>query len=290
VPEAVLPEVQPSGSVFGTTAPSLLGSAVPIAGIAGDQQAALFGQGCVQPGMAKNTYGTGCFLLLNTGDRPITSAHGLLTTAACDARGGHAYALEGAVFVAGAAIQWLRDGLGLLKTAADSEKLARTVDSTLGTYLVPAFVGLGAPYWDAEARGAIVGLTRGVTRAHLARAALESLAYQTRDVADAMAADAGAPLRELRVDGGASANDFLMQFQADLLGVPVARPALVETTAMGAAALAGLTVGFWESPRELDRARRIDKRFKPRMAAGRRAQLYAGWQAAVARVRRGAGG
>lgn len=285
VPEAMLPEVQPSGSLFGTTAPDVLGAAVPIAGIAGDQQAALFGQGCVEPGMAKNTYGTGCFLLLNTGDRPITSAHGLLTTAACDARGGYAYALEGAIFIAGAVIQWLRDGLGLLRTAAESDRLARSVDSTLGTYLVPAFVGLGAPYWDAEARGALLGLTRGVERAHVVRAALESLAYQTRDVVDAMAADAGTPLRELRVDGGAAANDFLLQFQADILGAPVVRPALVETTALGAAALAGLTVGFWDSPRALERARRVDRRFTPRMPAARRDALYRGWQAAVSRVR-----
>jgi len=285
IPEALLPDVHPSGSLFGTAAPEVLGHPVPIAGIAGDQQAALFGQGCVQAGMAKNTYGTGCFLLLHTGDRPVSSAHGLLTTAACDARGGYAYALEGAVFIAGAVIQWLRDGLGLLRSAAESGRLARSVDSTLGTYLVPAFVGLGAPYWDPEARGAIVGLTRGVQRAHIVRAALESLAYQTRDVADAMASDAGGPLRELRVDGGASANEFLLQFQADILGVPVVRPALLETTALGAAALAGLTVGFWESPQALDRARRIDRRFTPRMAVANRDALYRGWQAAVARVR-----
>jgi glycerol kinase len=284
VPMAMLPTVVPSGGVCGTVNADLLGAPIPIAGIAGDQQAALFGQGCVEPGMAKNTYGTGCFLLMNTGRRAVASRHGLLTTVACDAEGSAAYALEGAVFIAGAAIQWLRDGLGLLKHAADSERLARSVPSTLGVYLVPAFVGLGAPYWDAGARGAIVGLTRGVTRAHVVRAALEALAYQTRDVADAMVADGGT-LRTLRVDGGAAANDFLMQFQADVLGAPVERPALVETTAMGAAFLAGLTTGFWTSPRQLERARRITKRFRPRFSAAARGALYRGWQDAVARVR-----
>ena len=285
VPAAVLPAVRPSSGEFGATEASILGAPVAIAGVAGDQQAALFGQGCVEPGMAKNTYGTGCFLLMNTGAQPVASRHGLVTTAACDARGGRAYALEGSVFVAGAAIQWLRDGLGLLKKAAESERLARSVDSTLGVYLVPAFVGLGAPHWDAEARGALLGLTRGVTRAHVVRAALESLAFQTRDVADAMAADAGSRLSTLRVDGGAATNDFLMQFQADVLGVPVVRPRVVETTAMGAAFLAGLAVGFWTSQAELARARRIDRRFEPRMKAEVRDALYRGWQEAVARVR-----
>jgi glycerol kinase len=285
VPAGILPEVRPSSGELGRTEPSLLGAPVPIAGVAGDQQAALFGQGCVEPGMAKNTYGTGCFLLLNTGSHPVPSRHGLLTTVACDAAGRRAYALEGSVFIAGAAIQWLRDGLGLLQKAAESERLARSVTSTLGVYLVPAFVGLGAPHWDADARGALVGLTRGVTRAHVVRAALESLAYQTRDVADAMAADAGAPLRALRVDGGAAANDFLMQFQADLLGVPIDRPRVVETTAMGAAFLAGLGVGFWRSQEELVRARRIDRRFRPRMKAEHRDALYDSWRQAVARVR-----
>jgi glycerol kinase len=285
VPAAVLPEVRPSSGDFGRTEASVLGAPVPIGGVAGDQQAALFGQGCVEPGMAKNTYGTGCFLLLNTGSQAVTSNRGLLTTVACDARGGRAYALEGSVFVAGAAIQWLRDGLGLIRKAAESERLARGVDSTLGVYLVPAFVGLGAPYWDAEARGAIVGLTRGVTRAHVVRAALESLAYQTRDVVDAMATAAGAPLSALRVDGGAAANDFLMQFQADVLGVPVDRPRVVETTAMGAAFLAGLGCGFWKSQAELAQARRLDRRFRPRMKPETRDALYRGWQEAVARVR-----
>jgi glycerol kinase len=285
VPRGMLPDVRPSSGSFGETTPDVLGTPVPIAGVAGDQQSALFGQGCVEAGSAKNTYGTGCFLLMHTGAQAVTSEHGLLTTVACDAAGKPAYALEGAVFVAGAAIQWLRDGLGLLKKAAESERLAKSVDSTLGVHLVPAFVGLGAPYWDAGARGALLGLTRGVTRSHVVRAALESLAYQTRDVVDAMAADAGKALSELRVDGGAAANDFLMQFQADVLGVPVERPKLVETTAMGAAALAGLGVGFWRSPRQLDAARRIDKRFKPKMPAAKRNDLYEGWQAAVARVR-----
>jgi glycerol kinase len=285
VPDALLPEVRPSSGVFGETTPDVLGVPVPIAGIAGDQQSALFGQGCTAPGMAKNTYGTGCFLLLYTGQRPVGSSHGLLTTVACDERGGPAYALEGAVFVAGAAIQWLRDGIGLLARAAESEKHARSVDDSLGVYVVPAFVGLGAPYWDPEARGAVLGLTRGVTRAHLVRATLESLAFQTRDLMDAMAADAGAPLGELRVDGGAAANDFLMQFQADLLGVPVERPSLVETTALGAAQLAGLAVGFWKSPRELAATRKKDRRFRPRMTADRREALYRGWQDAVSRVR-----
>ena len=285
VPESVLPEVRPSSGSFGDATPDVLGEPVPIAGIAGDQQSALFGQGCTEPGMAKNTYGTGCFLLLQTGARPVTSTHGLLTTVACDARGGPAYALEGAVFMAGAAIQWLRDGLGLLATAAESERHARSVDDSLGVHVVPAFVGLGAPYWDPEARGAVLGLTRGVTRAHLVRATLESLAFQIRDVADAMAADAGSPLQALRVDGGASANDFLMQFQADLLGLPVERPALVETTAVGAAQLAALAVGFWRTPKELAAMRRKGRRFRPRMPAERREALYRGWQEAVRRVR-----
>jgi glycerol kinase len=285
VPLGVLPIVAPSSGVFGETTPDVLGAPVKIAGIAGDQQAALFGQGCVEAGTAKNTYGTGCFLLLHTGDRAVTSRSGLVTTIACDAKGGVAYALEGSVFVAGAAIQWLRDGLGFMTKASESEKLASAVDSTLGVYLVPGFVGLGAPYWDAEARGAILGLTRGVGRAHIVRAALESLAYQTRDVVDAMADDSGTRLTTLRVDGGASSNNFLMQFQADVLGVPVERPKLVETTAMGAAALAGLAVGFWSSPKDLARACQLDRRFKPKMAGPARDALYRGWRAAVARVR-----
>jgi glycerol kinase len=284
VPVSVLPAVRPSSGVFGETTADVLGAPVPVAGVAGDQQAALFGQGCVEPGLAKNTYGTGCFLLLYTGERPIASERGLLTTIACDARGGAAYALEGSVFVAGAAIQWLRDGLRLIRRAADSERLARSVDSTLGVHLVPAFVGLGAPYWDADARGALLGLTRGVTYAHVVRAALEALAFQTRDVVDAMTADAGVRLRVLKVDGGAAANGFLMQFQADLLGVPVERPKLVETTAMGAACLAGLATGFWRSTADLRPLRKVDRRFRPRMPASEREARYRGWQAAVERV------
>jgi glycerol kinase len=263
----------------------VLGASIPIAGVAGDQQAALFGQGCVEPGMVKNTYGTGCFLLMYTGPTLARSERGLLTTVACDAKGGPAYALEGSVFIAGAAIQWLRDGLGLLKRAAESEALARRAGANLGVYLVPAFVGLGAPYWDADARGALLGLTRGVTRAHVVRAALEALAYQTRDVADAMTADAGHPIASLRADGGAAANDFLMQFQADMLDVPVDRPRVVETTAMGAAFLAGLATGFWRDQAALAKARRLDRRFKPRMKTDERDALYRGWVAAVARVR-----
>ncbi|MCW5892163.1 MAG: glycerol kinase GlpK [bacterium] len=285
VPEAMLPAVRPSSGVFGETTKDVLGAPIPLAGIAGDQQAALFGQGCVEPGMAKNTYGTGCFMLLHTGARPVASQNGLLTTVACDAQGGAAYALEGAVFVAGAAVQWLRDGLELVKKAADTEAIAKSVGSTLGVYVVPAFVGLGAPYWDADARGAVLGLTRGVTAAHLVRATLESLAYQTYDVVTAMTADAGGALAALRVDGGATANDFLMQFQADVLGTTVERPVLIETTAMGAAALAGLATGFWKSPGELAKARRIDKRFRPRMKDAARAGLLRGWRDAVTRVR-----
>jgi len=257
---------------------------VPIAGVAGDQQAALFGQGCFEPGMAKNTYGTGAFLVLNTGERRVISRRGLLTTLCCDARGRAAYALEGSVFIAGAAIQWLRDELGLVRSAAETGPLAEGVADTAGVYVVPAFVGLGAPYWDAGARGAILGLTRGASRAHLVRATLESLAYQSRDVIDAMNQESGVTLRELRVDGGACANDFLMQFQADLLGVPVERPALVDTTAAGAAFLAGLGVGFWRDAQELAHTRRRDRLFTPAMAPERREALYGGWQAAVARV------
>jgi glycerol kinase len=284
VPAAMLPEVRPSSGVIAETEPGLLGAAVPIAGIAGDQQAALFGQACFRPGMVKNTYGTGCFVLMPTGTEAVASARGLLTTVACGPGGAPCYALEGSIFIAGAAIQWLRDGLGILRAAAESERLARRVDSTLGVYLVPAFVGLGAPYWDPDARGAVLGLTRGVTREHLVRAALEALAYQTRDVVETMSAEAGRPLEILRVDGGASANDFLMQFQADVLGTPVDRPKVVETTALGAAFLAGLGTGFWTQA-DLERVRAVDRVFKPRMKPAEREGLYAGWKAAVARVR-----
>ncbi len=285
VPMELLPEVRPSSGSFGESAPGVVGRGrIAIAGVAGDQQAALFGQACFRPGMVKNTYGTGCFILMYTGDKAMASRNKLVTTIACGPDGGPAYALEGSIFIAGAAIQWLRDGLGILDSVADSEAAARRVDSTLGCYVVPAFAGLGAPYWDAEARGAIVGLTRGVSADHVIRAALESLAYQSRDVAEAMAADAKRKLRVLRVDGGAAANDFLMQFQADLLGVTVDRPRVVETTAAGAAFLAGLGAGIWRSASEVEKARRSDKLFKPRMRAAERRALYQGWQSAVKRV------
>jgi glycerol kinase len=285
VPAEVLPEAKPSSGMLAVTEAKVFGAEVPIAGIAGDQQAALFGQACFQPGMVKNTYGTGCFILMYTGERAVASRKGLLTTIACAADGKPAYALEGSVFIAGAAIQWLRDGLGLLKTAKESERLARAVDSSLGVYVVPAFVGLGTPYWDSAARAAVLGLTRGVTRAHLARATLESLAYQTRDVVDTMAAESGKPLAGLRVDGGASANGFLMQFQADMLDATVDRPVIIETTALGAALLAGRGVGLWSNPTQLERARRRDVVFRPRMKPEQREELYRGWCRAVAAVR-----
>jgi glycerol kinase len=285
VPADVLPQVVPSAGVAAITDKRAFGAEVPIAGIAGDQQAALFGQACIKPGLVKNTYGTGCFLLMYTGEHAVESQRGLLTTMACAADGRPAYAVEGSVFVAGAAVQWLRDGLGLLKRAPESEAMARAVTSTLGVYLVPAFVGLGAPYWDAAARGALVGLTRGVTRAHVVRAALESLAYQTRDVVDTMVAESGRPLTGLRVDGGAAANNFLMQFQADMLGVAVDRPKVVETTALGAALLAGVGVGMWKPDRDLDRVRKTDRVFRPQMAPEQREALYHGWRRAVAAVR-----
>jgi glycerol kinase len=286
VPAAMLPEVRPSSGVFGETAGvEGVPDGVPIAGIAGDQQAALFGQGCWEPGMAKNTYGTGAFLVLNTGDRPVISERGLLTTLCCDARGQAAYALEGSIFIAGAAVQWLRDELGLVENAAQTEEVATSVSDTGGVYLVPAFAGLGAPWWDPDARGAILGLTRGSGRAHIVRAALESIAYQTADVADVMNDESGVLLKELRVDGGAAANGFLMQFQADILGVPVDRPALLETTAAGAALLAGLAVGVWPSAEALTGTRVRDRLFEPTMDPEDRTRLRAEWRAAVGRVR-----
>jgi glycerol kinase len=286
VPAAMLPELRPSAGVFGeTVAQDGLPAGIPIAGVAGDQQAALYGQACWEPGMAKNTYGTGAFLLMHTGQEHRISPGGLLTTLAADARGRPAYALEGSIFVAGAAVQWLRDELGLVARASETEQIARSVPDSAGVYVVPAFAGLGAPYWDMEARGAIVGLTRGANRRHLVRATLESLAYQTRDVIDVMNRDSGTHIRELRVDGGAASNDFLMQFQADVLGVPVERPALVETTAAGAAYLAGVGVGLFRDPAELDAARRVERRFEPRLSDAERDRLYAGWTRAVARVR-----
>jgi glycerol kinase len=283
IPRALLPEVRDSSGVFAQVDADWFGAEVPIAGIAGDQQAALFGQGCRSPGLAKNTYGTGCFLLMNTGDQAPTSKTGLITTIAWGLEGKVEYALEGSIFVAGAAVQWLRDGLGLLKTAAESEALASSVSDTGGVYVVPAFVGLGAPYWDERARGTIVGLTRGSSREHLVRATLESIAYQTRDVVDCLSEDSGLPLTSLRVDGGACQNDFLMQFQADVLGVEVKRPAVLEVTALGAAVLAGLAVGFWESPQQLDEFAGPGTRFQPRLSADERDALYAGWRRAVER-------
>jgi glycerol kinase len=292
IPREVFPAVRPSAGVFGETiAREGLPAGIPVAGIAGDQQAALFGQGAIAPGEAKNTYGTGCFLLLNTGSTPVASNSGLLTTVAWSlpsvGAGSPAvsYALEGAIFVAGAAVQWLRDGLGLIGTAAETEALARSVADTGGVYLVPAFVGLGAPYWDMYARGTLVGLTRGTTRAHVARATLEAIAYQTRDVLDVMASEAGRLPAELRVDGGATENDFLCQFQADVLGLPILRPRIRETTGVGAAYLAGLGVGLWPRPEVLRDLWRLDRAFEPSMPAERRAALYAGWQRAVDRAR-----
>lgn len=286
VDKSMLPEVLPSAGVFAETAPGVVGPGrIPIAGVAGDQQAALFGQACFKPGMAKNTYGTGCFILTYTGDKIVRSKNRLLTTMACAVDGKPAYALEGSVFIAGAAVQWLRDGLGLLDRAPDSEAAARRVKSTLGAYLVPAFAGLGAPYWDPNARGALVGLTRGVTADHVIRATLESLAYQSRDVVEAMVGDAGRKMKMLRVDGGASANNFLMQFQADVLGVAVDRPKIIETTAAGAAYLAGVGVGIWSSGADVEAARRSDRVFRPRMKPAERRALYDGWREAVARVR-----
>jgi glycerol kinase len=285
IPREMLPEVRDSSGVFAEADPALFGSAIPIAGIAGDQQAALFGQGCFTPGSAKNTYGTGCFLLMNTGSEAPISKSGLVTTVAWALDGAVEYALEGSIFVAGAAVQWLRDGLGLVAAAGESEALARSVEDTGGVYLVPAFVGLGAPYWDESARGAVIGITRGTTRAHLVRATLESIAYQSRDVVDCFGGDAGLTLGALRVDGGACQNDFLMQFQADVLGVPVERPAVLEVTALGAAALAGLGVGFWRDRSELSSALGAGAtRFEPQMSADRRETLYAGWQRAVERT------
>ena len=287
VPRTVLPEVRPSSGDFGVTHDVTgLPDGIPIAGVAGDQQAALFGQGCVASGQSKNTYGTGCFMLLHTGSKRRVSRAGLLTTVACGPRGEPTYALEGSVFIAGAALQWLRDGLRILEHAPQSEALATSVADSGGVVLVPAFVGLGAPYWRPDVRGAILGITRGTTRAHLARATLESLAFQTRDVFDAMAHDAGKRVSVLRVDGGAAANDFLMQYQADLLGVPVQRPAMIETTALGAGLLAGLAVGFWRSPRELDRARRIERTFLPRKPRAWREAEYRRWNDAVATLLR----
>ncbi len=286
VPRAMLPEVRSSSEMYAQTDPSVFyGAATPIAGIAGDQHAALFGQACFEPGQAKNTYGTGCFMLMNTGEKAVRSQHGLLTTIAWGFSGRVEYALEGSIFAAGSAIQWLRDGLRLLGDAAESETLAASVNSTQGVYVVPAFVGLGAPYWDSDARGAVFGLTRGTQKEHFVRATLESLAYQTRDVLTAMEVDSGIQLKSLRVDGGAASNNFLMQFQSDILGVPVERPAVLETTALGAAYLAGLAIGFWNDTGDVSGHWRVDRRFAPQMTEKRRAELYAGWEKAVQATR-----
>lgn len=281
VPAALLPEVRASSGDFGTAAARHLGVELPILGVAGDQQSALFGQGCWSPGLAKNTYGTGAFLLLNTGDRMVPSEHGLLTTAACDAEGKLAYALEGSVFIAGAAIQWLRDGLGILDAAAYSEQMARELDGNDGVYFVPAFVGLGAPHWEPDARGTLVGLTRGTTRQHIVRAALEAMAYSSADMLRAMEADSGVDATELRVDGGAALNDWLMEFQAGVLGLPVRRPANVETTALGAAGLAGIASGVWERASDFLDAQEEGRHFEPAMGDDERGRLAAGWNRAV---------
>ncbi len=283
VPRAMLPQVRSSSEVYGEIDPALLGSAVPVAGNAGDQQAALFGQACFEPGSAKNTYGTGCFMLLNTGESPVPSHKGLLTTVAWRQGDRTTYALEGSVFVAGAAVQWLRDGLKAIEASADVEKLMRQVPDTDGVYLVPAFVGLGAPYWDPRARGTIVGMTRNTTVAHVARAAVDAMAYQTRDVLEVMQEEAGLELTTLKVDGGAAANATLLQFQADLLGCPVRRPVVRETTALGAAYLAGLAVGYWQGLDDVRRNWALDREFAPQMADSDSARLYAGWKKAVER-------
>ena len=283
IPSNILPEVKASSEVYGYSSKALFGSEIPIAGIAGDQQAALFGQACHTPGMAKNTYGTGCFMLMNTGTKQIKSKSGLLTTIAWGINGKVYYALEGAVFIAGAAIQWLRDGLKIIDESPDSEFYAMKVSDTQGVYMVPAFVGLGAPYWDSYARGAIFGLTRGTRKAHLIRATLESMAYQTKDLLLAMQQDSGVPLKTLRVDGGACTNDLLMQFQADILNTNVERPGVIETTALGAAYLAGLAVGYWQMD-EINQNWQLDQTFENSMQEEKRDELYQGWKKAVKRT------
>ena len=281
IPTSILPEVVSSSTVYGSTAKKLFGFEIPISGIAGDQQAALFGQNCIKPGMVKNTYGTGCFVLMNTGGKPIKSGQNLLTTIAWQLSDKVEYALEGSVFVGGAVVQWLRDGLGIIKSSSEIEDIASQVNETDGVYLVPAFSGLGAPYWDPHARGTIVGITRGTTHSHIARAALESIAYQSFDLLKAMEADSGIQLEQLRVDGGAAVNNLLMQFQADLLGVSVIRPKITETTALGAAYLAGLSVGFWEDWDEISGQWQTERKFEPVMSKDEIKTLYSGWLNAV---------
>ena len=287
IPEKILPAVKPSSQLYGYTSPAVFfGGEVPLSGIIGDQQSALFGQTCFRRGQAKNTYGTGCFLLMNTGEKPVASQNNLLTTIAWGTEKKVEYALEGSVFIAGAVVQWLRDGLRIISRAADSEPMAASLSSNEGVYFVPAFVGLGAPYWDMYARGTILGVTRGTTQAHIARAGLESIAYQTRDVLECMEKDSGIRLKELRVDGGAAANSFLMQFQADILGVPVVIQETTETTALGAAYLAGLAVGFWKDTQQVARNFKVRKKFTPRMPFKQRESLYRKWKRAVERARR----
>ena len=281
IPKCILPEPKPSSCIYGETDPSYLGGPIPIAGAAGDQQSALFGQTCFNAGEAKNTYGTGCFLLMNTGEKPVFSKNGLVTTIAWGLDGKVNYALEGSIFVAGAAIQWLRDELRVIDSAPDSEYMAKKVKDTNGCYVVPAFTGLGAPHWDQYARGTIVGITRGVNKYHIIRATLESLAYQVNDVLVAMKADSGIDLTALKVDGGASANDFLMQTQANIIDAPVNRPQCVETTAMGAAYLAGLAVGYWSSKEDVIKNWAIDKTFEPQIDAAKREEMIKGWNKAV---------
>ncbi|MEM6756809.1 MAG: FGGY-family carbohydrate kinase, partial [Planctomycetota bacterium] len=286
IPRSMLPEVRSSSEVYGEVSTSLSATGVPLAGIAGDQQAAMFGQACVRPGMAKNTYGTGCFLLMNTGTEAHASRNRLLTTVAWERNGQTHYALEGGVFAGGAVVQWLRDGLRLIRDAPEVESLAGRVSDSGGVYFVPALTGLGAPHWDPYARGMIVGITRGTTDAHIARAALEGIAYKVADLVSAMQQDAGEPMTELRVDGGAAANDLLMQIQADFLGVPVVRPTVLETTALGAAYLAGLAVGVWESVEAIEANWRVDRRFEPAMPDAEAAALRSRWHEAVERAKR----
>lgn len=282
IPKNMLPEVRPSSEIYAhTTEDHFFGKKIPIGGVAGDQQAALFGQACFEKGMAKNTYGTGCFMLMNTGEKAVRSENGLLTTIAWGLDGKVEYALEGSIFVAGSAIQWLRDGLRMLKNAKDSEAYATKIESTDGVYVVPAFVGLGTPYWDSDVRGAVFGLTRGTSKEHFVRATLESLAYQTKDVLSAMESDSGIQLRTLRVDGGAVKNNFLMGFQADILNVPVERPTINETTALGAAYLTGLAIGYWNSIEEISKQWSMEESFRPKMSEDERSQLYQGWKKAV---------
>src|SRR5438874_409019 len=286
VPRSVLPAVGSSSEVYGETRLFGGGGSIPIAGIAGDQQAALFGQACTQPGMVKNTYGTGCFMLMNTGTKPIVSKNNLLTTVAWRIGNRTEYALEGSIFIAGAVVQWLRDGLGIIESSSEVEALASRVEDTGGVYLVPAFAGLGAPHWDQYARGVLAGVTRGTTAAHIARAALEGIAFQVADVLRAMEADARIKLKELRVDGGASANNLLMQFQSHLLGIPVVRPKVTETTALGAAYLAGLAVGYWKDQKQIAAQWQVDRRFTPAMKPAQRKQLETGWRKALERAKR----